>query len=71
MFSPMDIESSRIAAALVSAPIVARLALTSANPGVVERAAGRLADFIAEKLSSPDQVIDARQMSLFEESNHE
>ena len=69
MFSFMDIEPSRIAAALERAPIVARLALTSANDRVRARAADQLGEFVAGKLAEPMTMSDPRQMSLFKESD--
>lgn len=58
------VEPSQIAAALESAPIVARLALTSANDRVRARAAAQLGVHVAQILAAPESVSDHRQMSL-------
>lgn len=60
----MENDSSRIAAALEDAPIVARLALTSANERVRARTAAQLGEHIAHKLAQPEPTSDARQLCL-------
>ena len=70
MFQLMDIEPSRIAAALVDAPIVSRLALASANERVRASAARRLGEFVAHSLAKSETAFDPRQMSFLEEESH-
>lgn len=64
MFSSMENDSIRIAAALEGAPIVARLALTSANERVRGRAAAQLGEHIAHILAQPEATSDGRQLRL-------
>lgn len=59
------LDPSRIAGILADSPIWARLALTAANPSLVERAADTMAALIVVKLGEPEPpVIDERQMAL-------
>ncbi len=63
--SVMEPDSSRLADILIRSPVWARLALTAANPGLVERAAETMADYIVDKLGEPaPPVSDARQLTL-------
>jgi hypothetical protein len=59
------IEPARIADILADSPIWARLALTAANPSLVERAADTMAALIVARLGEPEPPTnDARQMAL-------
>jgi hypothetical protein len=59
------VEAQRLATVLAASPIWARLALTSANPRLVERAAETMADIVILRLSEPEPPCsDERQMGL-------
>ena len=59
------IESARLADILADTPIWTRLALTAANPSLVEKAAETMAALIVERLGEPEPPTnDERQMVL-------
>jgi hypothetical protein len=59
------VEAQRLASVLAASPIWARLALTSANPRLVERAAETMAAIVIHRLSEPEPpCVDEAQMML-------
>jgi hypothetical protein len=60
----MKHDQARIAAALKSSPIWARIALTSQREHLVDQAAETMAALIIHRLDQPERVEDARQMRL-------